>query len=78
MRGVKKVDDWLQANRLSLNIDKTCYMIHTHRPFDVDDCTVVIRNRPLQYVKMTKFLGMTLENRFNYNAHELCRSNSLE
>ena len=66
---LKKVDNWLQANRLSLNIDKTCYMIHTHRPFDVDDCTVVIRNRPLQYVKMTKFLGMTLDDRFNYNAH---------
>ena len=44
-------------------------MIHTHRPFDVDYCTVVIKNRPLQYVKMTKFLGMTLDDRFNYNAH---------
>ena len=44
-------------------------MIHTHRPFDVDDCTVVIRNRSLQYVKITKFLGMTLDDRFNYNAH---------
>ena len=25
-----KVDDWLKANRLSLNIDKTFYMIITH------------------------------------------------
>ena len=44
-------------------------MIHMHKPFDVDDCIVVIRNRPLQYVKMTKFLGITIDDRFNYNAH---------
>ena len=43
-----KVDDWLKANRLSLNIDKTYYMIHTNTIFDSDDCVIKIRDKPIQ------------------------------
>ena len=29
------IDDWPKANRLSLNTDKTYFMIHTHNKFDI-------------------------------------------
>lgn len=70
------IDDWLKANRLSLNIDKTCYMIHTHNRFDVHDCDIRIRDTPIKYVKTTKFLGLTIDDRLNYNEHVsiLCKT----
>ena len=38
-----KVDDWLKANRLSLNIDKTFYMILTHKNYDETGINIRIR-----------------------------------
>ncbi len=69
------VDDWLKANRLSLNIDKTNYMIITHNPFDEHDVTIKIRDRPLTRVTSTKFLGITIDDRLSYGGHlsALCR-----
>ena len=64
-----KVDDWLMANRLSLNIDKTKFMIFTHNDFDIDECTIKIRDSTLSYVKSIKFLGIHIDDRLSYNVH---------
>ena len=64
-----KIDDWLQANRLSLNIDKTCFMIHTHYRYDINDVVIKIRDRPVTHVRSTKFLGLTIDDRLSYNDH---------
>ena len=42
---LSKVDEWLKANRLSLNIDKTFFMIHTHNHNDINSCIIRIRDR---------------------------------
>ena len=55
---LNKVDEWLKANRLSLNIDKTYFMIHTHNNHDINDCIIWI-----------KFLGLTIDDNFSYNEH---------
>ena len=34
---LKVIDDWLKANRLSLNKDNTYFMIHTHNKFNIND-----------------------------------------
>ena len=31
---LSKIDEWLKANRLSLNVDKTHYMMLTHKTYD--------------------------------------------
>ena len=72
-----KIDEWLKANKLSLNIDKTCYMIHTHCNFNLNDCTIKIRDSPIKYVRSTKFLGLTIDDRFNYNDHTILLSKQL-
>ena len=68
---LKLVDRWMNANRLSLNIEKTYFMIHTHNSFNIDECTIKIRDQSIKYVTSTKFLGMTIDNQFNFNYH-LC------
>ena len=65
-----KVSTWFKCNKLSLNLDKTCF-IHfcasqTH--FDqlinivIDDISIVER-------KSTKFLGITLDSKLTWNDH---------
>ena len=63
------IDDWLKANRLSLNIDKTCSMVHTHYEYDVNDCDIRIRNVKIKNVRETKFLGLMIDDRLKYNGY---------
>lgn len=63
------IDDWLKTNRLSLNISKTSYMIHTHNHFDLNDCVLTIRGTPIKYVRFTKFLGLIIDDRLSFNDH---------
>ena len=64
-----KVDDWLKTNRLSLNIDKTYFMVLTHNTYDINNCIIKIRDKSINYVTETKFLGVILDNKLNYNSH---------
>ena len=64
-----KVDDWLKANRLSLNIDKTFYMIITHNNYDETDINIRIRDVQLSRVTSTKFLGVTIDDRLSHGVH---------
>ena len=64
-----KVDDWLKANRLSLNIDKTFYMIITHNNYDETDINIRILDVQLSRVTSTKFLGVTIDDRLSHGGH---------
>ena len=63
------IDDWLKANRLSLNKDKTYFMMHKHNKFNINGCMNNIGDTPIKYVRYTKILGLTLDDRFSYNDH---------
>lgn len=53
---------WLNANKLSLNISKTQYMVfHTQRNKPVISKTLKIKNSAIEYVKYSKFLGVYLD-----------------
>ena len=64
-----KVDEWLKANRLSLNIDKTFYMILTHKNYDETDMNIRIQDVQLSRVTSTKFLGVTIHDRLSHGGH---------
>ena len=66
---LNKVDEWLKANRLSLNIDKTYFIIHTHNNYDINDCIIRIRDRQIKHVTSFKFLLLTIDDNFSYNEH---------
>jgi len=72
---LEKVKCWLYANRLSLNIGKTCYMIMSDR--DMDNLPVIsIANKTISKVNYCKFLGIYMDDRLNFKYHvrELCKS----
>ena len=66
---LEKVNQWLQSNRLSLNTDKTKYMLFTHKNVDHQSFNIKINNSVISHVNHIKFLGITIDRRLNYNEH---------
>ena len=59
-----KVVTWMRANKLSVNIDKTCYIIFRPKRKTVpgDLPPVILDGKQLLNVKSIKFLGVILDN----------------
>ena len=62
-----KIYAWVNANKLSLNIDKTNFMLSCQKVFLI--VYIVINQTRIQEVKETKFLGVIIENRLEWSAH---------
>ena len=77
-----RVDVWLCANRLSLNIDKTSYMVFSNRSWG-DDQSIKIRDSPIALTKSAKFLGMSIDDKLTFVNHirhvclKISRSNGI-
>ena len=66
-----KVHIWLNVNKLSLNVSKTKYMIFNNCRFDpIPHPTehLKINNQPITQVTEFDFLGVTIDNNFNWTA----------
>ena len=66
-----KLAEWFRANKLSLNVKKTHYMIfhqgrvkHMHQNFNI-----IIDGYKINEVATTKFLGVTIDNKLNWKSH---------
>ena len=60
---------WVKANKLSLNVDKTNFMLFTpkHRSRSIKD--ILIDNCKINEVKETKFLGVVIDNALKWSSH---------
>ena len=67
---LRAVDSWLCANKLSLNIDKTSYMIHSYK-CKLSDKTINIRNTVVRRVSQLKFLGIMVDDSLKFKDHIL-------
>lgn len=64
------VTDWANANKLSLNINKTNYMIfHTKGKKFTLDLDVYISNKSVSRSETVKFLGVTTD--LHYHGHSM-------
>ena len=68
---LNKVYHWLCINRLSLNISKTQFMIFHSKGKNINDIVPVIKlqNNPISKVSNFNFLGVTLNEKLNWNSH---------
>ena len=68
-----KISSWLKSNKLSLNIDKTTFMLfrnkHNTRTVYPENIQIAIDNVPISRVSHTKFLGVTLDDTLSWNYH---------
>ena len=64
-----KIYAWVNANKLSLDIDKTNFIMFMPKSFSYCADYIVINQTRIQEVKETKFLGVIIDNKLNWSAH---------
>jgi hypothetical protein len=69
-REIPTLLEWLRANRLSLNVDKTQAMIFGRKNNTVpNDINIMIDGKKLEIVSQTKFLGVILDSNLSWKQH---------
>ena len=63
-----KVLDWLNANKLIINLNKTNLMVFTNKTRRAD-ISIDINNHIITEIKECKFLGIMLDNKLNWHSH---------
>ena len=65
-------DTWLASNKLSLNIDKTNFMLFKAKPTTTKQKSIIrltLRDKSIKQVFHTKFLGLTLDETLSWKTH---------
>ena len=62
------VNDWIIANRLSLNLVKTNYMLFSNTLASLPD-NIIFNDIQITEVLSTKFLGLHIDNKLNWKDH---------
>ena len=71
---LKHLSDWLSVNKLSINVDKTKFMIFTTNTRSFQPPTsleVIINGQAIERVKDYKFLGFNINENLNWKGHML-------
>ena len=66
--GLVNINKWLLTNRLSLNVNKSLFMVFTNKSVP-HDFAIQLSNQNITYVEHTKFLGIVIDNRLKYSDH---------
>ena len=73
-----KVSDWLMANKLTINLEKSPYIIfHRSRLKDCDKKDVIIQDRIISHVTPTTFLGVIIDDKLKWNLHIIYMKNKI-
>ena len=72
---LKKVTQWIRANKLSLKLQKTKYMLfsNTIEALPID---VIFDDTPLEKVSHIKFLGIIVDSKLSWKLHidNICKT----
>ena len=63
---LEKIADWLITNKLSLNVEKSSYLIFSLKK-KRDKLALTIKNEILQEKEHTKYLGIIIDRKLNWN-----------
>ncbi|KAF7664264.1 hypothetical protein LDENG_00182270 [Lucifuga dentata] len=67
-REMDKVKNWFDINKLSLNLEKTKFMIFSNRTVNIN-AQIKIGNIEIERVKETKFLGVIIYDKLRWKSH---------
>ena len=65
---LEPINNWLRANKLYLNVNKTKYMIINNRD-KPPDLNLMIGNSNIERCNVHKFLGVHIDDRLNFGTH---------
>ena len=63
------MSNWLKANLLTLNPNKTVAMSFLHKKLPGKIVSIKLENTAIQFVREAKFLGMWLDKNLNWSTH---------
>ena len=66
---LQKLNTWLTANKLSLNISKTHYMVFDRGKEKKDQDSLYLNKILIERVKLTKLLGVTIDEKLTWTHH---------
>lgn len=66
---LKQYTEWVDANRLTINIDKTNYILFSQKNKKIHDITIRMCNEVLIRVQHIKYLGLTLDEKLTWRDH---------
>ena len=66
---LNSLEDWFKANKLSLNISKTHYMIFPWQLTKHENLSLKINNEIINQVNKVKFLGMIIDENLTWQEH---------
>ena len=61
--------DWFRANKLSLNISKTNYMLFSHLNKELINTEIKLANTTIPKTKCVKFLGLLIDENLKWDEH---------
>ena len=62
------IAEWLRNNKLTPNIDKSCWMLFSNRNADMNN-NIIFDNTPLKFCTSTKSLGVLFDSRLSFLEH---------
>ena len=77
---ITKISEWLSVNKLSLNANKTKFMIYHNYQKVMTDCDIpqlVINNTAIERVTEFNFLGITINKFINWGSHSVKIANKI-
>ena len=63
------IAEWLKANKLSLNIKKTHFMVFSNKNKTPTNMILHIGGQPIEKVEHTKFVGVILDHKITWKKH---------
>ena len=66
---LKHVSTWLQINKLSLNVDKSCFIVFKAVQKSYLEVNICINDKRLSRVSQVKFLGTIIDDKLTWKPH---------
>ena len=63
------ISTWLRVNKLSLNVQKTHFVVFSRKKNYKCDVTLRVENQVIEEVPETKFLGVIIDNKLTWKSH---------
>ena len=71
------INIWLRANKLTVNIKKTYYMMFHRTRIKYNHRDIIINGENVAYTKNTKFLGAIIDNKLTWSDHIIYIKNKI-
>ena len=66
---LRNIASWLKINKLSLNVNKTQYMVFTRKLNKIENIVLRVEGQTIERVTQTKFLGVIIDEKLTWRNH---------